>query len=80
MNIREIRGGGKLPFLNLADLETTDKTIYYFIKKKLDSIHINLMQQLKGGNLDEIDKEIELSEKEMKDIDQKIILLTEEKK
>ena len=70
----------KLPFLNLADLETTDKTIYYFIKKKLDSIHINLMQQLKAGNLDEIDKEIELSEKEMKDIDQKIILLTEEKK
>ena len=38
------------------------------------------MQQLKAGNLDEIDKEIELSEKEMKDIDQKIILLTEEKK
>lgn len=70
----------KLPFLNLADLETTDKTIYYFIKKKLDSIHINLMQQLKAGNLDEIDKEIELSEKEMKDIDQKIILLTEGKK
>ena len=64
----------------MADLETTDKTIYYFIKKKLDSIHINLMQQLKAGNLDEIDKEIELSEKEMKDIDQKIILLTEEKK
>lgn len=69
----------KLPFLNLANLETTDKTIYYFIKKQLDSIHINLMQQLEAGNLDEIDREIELSEKEMKDIDKKIILLTEEK-
>lgn len=70
----------KLPFLNLADLETTDKTIYYFIKKQLDSIHTNLMQQLEEGNLDEIDREIELSEKEMKDIDKKISLLTEEKK
>ena len=64
----------------MADLETTDKTIHYFIKKQLDSIHTNLMQQLEAGNLDEIDREIELSEKEMKEIDKKIILLTEEKK
>ncbi len=70
----------KLPFLNLADLETTDKTIYYFIKRQLDSIHINLMQQLEAGNLDEIDDEIELSERDMKDIDKKIALLTKEKK
>lgn len=69
----------KLPFLNLANLETTDKTIYYFIKKQLDGIHTNLMQQLKEGNLDEIDGEVELSEKEMKEIDRKIALLTKEK-
>ena len=70
----------KLPFLNLANLETTDKTIYYFIKKKLDDLHINLIQQLEEGNLDEIYGEIELSEKEIKEIDKKIALLTEEKK
>lgn len=70
----------KLPFLNLANLETTDKTIYYFIKKQLDSIHTNLIHQLETGNLDEIDGEIELSEKEMRDIDKKIALLTKEKK
>lgn len=70
----------KLPFLNLADLETTDKTIYFFIKKQLDGIHVNLMQQLEAGDLDEIDEEIELSEKEMKDINKKIALLTKEMK
>lgn len=70
----------KLPFLNLADLETTDKTIYDFIKKQLDSIHVDLMRQLEAGNLDEIEEEIELSEKEMKDIEKKIALLTKEKK
>lgn len=68
----------KLPFLNLVDLETTDKTIYYFIKKQLDGIHINLMQQLETGNLDDIDGEVELSEKEMKEIDKKIASLTKE--
>ncbi len=70
----------KLPFLNLANLETTDKTIYYFIKKKLDDINTNLIQQLEEGNLDEIYGEIELSEKEIKEIDKKIALLTKEKK
>lgn len=70
----------KLPFLNLANLETTDKTIYYFIKKQLDGIHTNLMQQLKEGNLDEIDGEVELSEKEIKEIDKRIASLTKEKK
>lgn len=70
----------KLPFLNLADLETTDKTIYYFIKKQLDGINTNLLQQLEAGNLDEIYGEIDLSEKEMNDINKKIDLLTKETK
>lgn len=48
----------KLPFLNLADLKTTDKTINYFIKKQLNGIHTNLMQQLEAGNLDEIEEEM----------------------
>lgn len=70
----------KLPFLNLANLETTDKTIYYFIKKKLDGINTNLIQQLEEGNLDGIYGAVELSEKEIKEIDKKIALLTKEKK
>lgn len=67
----------KLPFLNLIDLKTTDKTIYYFIKKQLDGIHIKLLQQLEAGKLSEIDGEIELSEKETRKIEEKIASLAE---
>lgn len=70
----------KLPFLNLKNLRTTDKTILDFIKKELNGINKDLVEKLGTGDIDFIESVIILSDKEMKDIDKKMAELTKEKK
>lgn len=70
----------KLPFLNLTDLATTDKTILYYIKKELNGISKGLAEKLETGELDNIESDIILSDREQKSIEKKVAELIEEKK
>jgi len=70
----------KLPYLNLTNLKTTDKTVLDFVRKKLDAIHPTLFPKLEKEDLDSIEECVALSDKENKDIDKAIDLFTKEKK
>lgn len=70
----------KLPFLNLTDLRTTDKTILDYIKKELNDISKGLAEKLETGELENIESDIILSEREQKSIDKKVATLIKEKK
>ena len=70
----------KLPFLNLTDLRTTDKTILDYIEKELNDISKVLAEKLETGELENIESDIILSEREQKSIDKKVAALIKEKK
>lgn len=70
----------KLPFLSLTDLSITDKTILDYIKKELNGISKGLAEKLETGDLENIESDIILSEKEQRIIDKKVAVLTKEKK
>ena len=70
----------KLPFLNLTDLRTTDKTILDYIEKELNDISKGLAEKLETGELENIESDIILSEREQKSIDKKVAALIKEKK
>ena len=70
----------KLPFLNLTDLRTTDKTILDYIEKELNDISKGIAEKLETGELENIESDIILSEREQKSIDKKVAALIKEKK
>lgn len=70
----------KLPYMSLNSLETTDKTIADFVRKKINDIHPELFEKLEIGDADVIEKYVTLSDKEKSDIEKKIAVLTKEKK
>ena len=70
----------KLPFLNLTDLRTTDKTILDYIEKELNDISKGLAEKLETGEFENIESDIILSETEQQSIDKKVAALIKEKK
>ena len=69
----------KLPFLNLTNLKTTDRTMMDYIEKELNSINEKLFEKIERYDLESIDNDIILSEKEKNNIDKKLEALTKEK-
>ena len=69
----------KLPFLNLTNLKTTDKTIMDYIEKELNSINEELFDKIERGDLESIENDIILSEREQSEIEKKLEVLKKEK-
>lgn len=69
----------KLPFLNLTNLKTTDRTMMDYIEKELNSINEKLFEKIERDDLESIENDIILSEKEKNNIDKKLEALTKEK-
>lgn len=62
----------KLPFLNLQQVPTTGETIFTCVTDELSLVHEKLGEVFQDEEMDEILNQVELSEKERKEIDDEI--------